>query len=806
MRPARKVGASPTLRTCHGIFGGLHVRLVATTVFTSLFAVLVAGPFAAQAKQGGSQSAAVASTPAETEAVLLKRKAELDAQLLEVTKRLYESADKQVHTVLDLGVDTVTPIAPIGVGSVKVIVGLGNIQKAIQSGEPINEAIDVALKAVKVSLPDKYDIAKNSLAALAKAYDSYTRGDYEAALNALTDVAVKESAKIAAKALVTKALAEASKDIVGTAYRSSKDLASAASEYVSFRKLEDAHEQLVREYGDVNRKLLALHSSASQAYQAPKPTLNGSRSVTGPGSSHQPGESVAGPSSASGYPRSSNPNQGIQTPPVDFDPSSMSPQEIEAWQRNQAIVGRETLAGSGGSSIPSGQGQVPPPAQFDPSSMTPQEREAWQRNQAIVARETLGQSVSSANPPSGGSGDLDAAVLFQKWHDEGDRAFQNATERSLFYQNHPELQKYASEAKWMSPATEVDRDLNNGSTSLQFGSGQGDIREQNASQHAGTPNVNFDPSKMTAQEREAWQRNQAAVARETLGRANSPTSVAGNSPNSSKPIQNVGQSVVVQGMYHSEDGGKTWLQNQGTPYENADTRSVQQWSTETFPEIHGPASAGISFGDMATKTSSDGLIATPHVDAQLDPYEPNRHFNKTWTVTNSSNQTAVGGFSEVVFIGGGRFAAKYSAFGNDDYGVFDASTGKPVSDARFHYVQPLGDGYFAVPTTSAGIGMMDIVGPNGKVSVAGAYPSNALVQYMGNGQVKWAVNGNNQYVNVPNFQTGSSLSGATPSPPATGGIYLGGKQESRETKGVEAQVEKDLSEAEIIPKRKKPPQ
>src|SRR5207249_922410 len=121
------------------------------------------------------------------------------------------------------------------------------------------------------------------------------------------------------------------------------------------------------------------------------------------------------------------------------------------------------------------------------------------------------------------------------------------------------------------------------------------------------------------------------------------------------------------------------------------------------------------------------------------------------------------GFSDVVLLGGGRFAGKYKLFGNDDYAIFDAVTGQPVSAARFHFVQQLGDGYFAVPTQTAGIGMMDVVGPNGNTVVKGAFPANSILQYMGNGTVKYTGNGNPQYVNLPNFTSGA-VQAPVPSP------------------------------------------
>jgi hypothetical protein len=40
-------------------------------------------------------------------------------------------------------------------------------------------------------------------------------------------------------------------------------------------------------------------------------------------------------------------------------------------------------------------------------------------------------------------------------------------------------------------------------------------------------------------------------------------------------------------------------------------------------------------------------------------------------------------------------------------------------------------------------------------------------------------------------------------PPATGGIYLGGQQKYTTTKGLDPQFEKELGDAEVIPRKKK---
>lgn len=97
-----------------------------------------------------------------------------------------------------------------------------------------------------------------------------------------------------------------------------------------------------------------------------------------------------------------------------------------------------------------------------------------------------------------------------------------------------------------------------------------------------------------------------------------------------------------------------------------------------------------------------------------------------------SGKVVGSGFTDVQFIGAGRFLAKRSAFGNDGYVIYDGTTGKAVSLTQFQYVKLLGNGYFSVPTSSAGIEMTDIIDSSGSLAVRGAYPSNALDKNLGN--------------------------------------------------------------------------
>jgi hypothetical protein len=196
-----------------------------------------------------------------------------------------------------------------------------------------------------------------------------------------------------------------------------------------------------------------------------------------------------------------------------FDPSRLSASDRAAWQRNQAIIARETLGRSASGSVEitprttGGQPASGPSMFFEPSTLSPAARAAWEQNQAIMARETLRRNPAivttqtldrpmQASAPQSEPNELDVAGLFEDWRNKGDRAFRNPEEQRAFYREHPELQKYNSIAEWRSPMTEVDRDLNNGSLSIQSNR----------------------PSALTPAEQVARKRNEQIVANETLNK------------------------------------------------------------------------------------------------------------------------------------------------------------------------------------------------------------------------------------------------------------------------------------------------
>jgi hypothetical protein len=269
--------------------------------------------------------------------------------------------------------------------------------------------------------------------------------------------------------------------------------------------------------------------------------------------------------------------------------------------------------------------------------------------------------------------DASPIEFFDNWHDLGDRAFDNMPAmKDRFYQVYPQLkQRYGDVAAYASPASDVDKDVANGTLNM---------------------------SKV---------KNEAIVANETLPRATASRPASGGPLDYIDPI--IGQRALDE------------------------LRSSTSTSTSM---------GSISFGDMSVKTSADGLTATPRAQGDLNPYAANRRFEKTYSVTDASGKLVGDGFTDVQLLGNARFLARRSAFGNDGYKIYDSTTGKPVSPTEYAYVQPLGNGYFGVPTKSAGLLMNDVVDANGNVVARGAYPANAYAPSATSDRLTFTVNGN----------------------------------------------------------------
>lgn len=96
---------------------------------------------------------------------------------------------------------------------------------------------------------------------------------------------------------------------------------------------------------------------------------------------------------------------------------------------------------------------------FDPSYLSPQEREGWERNQVLNKPGTVSQFKKDTV--------IIDPIWLISWRAEGDRAFDNKPAmKNLFYKTYPQLQKYQEIARYRSPETEVDQDLANGNLSL----------------------------------------------------------------------------------------------------------------------------------------------------------------------------------------------------------------------------------------------------------------------------------------------------------------------------------------------------
>jgi hypothetical protein len=160
-------------------------------------------------------------------------------------------------------------------------------------------------------------------------------------------------------------------------------------------------------------------------------------------------------------------------------------------------------------------------------------------------------------------------------------------------------------------------------------------------------------------------------------------------------------------------------------------------------------------------TQGDGLAAKAVTVGNLDPFSLSRHFSSTWTVTKG-DETVGKGFADVKFLGDGHFAAKSSPFDNDDYSVYDSSGGTVTSN-QYRYIESLGGGYSAVPSSN-GIGMMDVLDKN--LKVVGSYPSYAKAEYAGGGKLRVTANGNDEFKQLQG-STNNNSSARSPRPTST---------------------------------------
>lgn len=526
-------------------------------------------------------------------------------------------------------------------------------------------------------------------------------------------------------------------------------------------------------------------------------------------------------------------------------PSPASTTGSDRSQRSQEISARETSARPTQDS--SGSNAV-----VDPSSLSPEEREGRRKNEAIIARETLGQPTEPL-PSSSSSPRLDP-ILWDAWHDEGDRAFKNKAEEDLFYKTYPQLEKYRNIARYSSPATEVDRDVASGTLSREPMDQSNFMSDRG--QRASTSNGTFDPSSLSPEERKAKARNEAIVARETLVRSTQDSAGARASgtektatsnmdfdPNTLSPEERearrrneatVARETRARSAQDSAGGSASGnqrtttsntdfdparlsteerenrLRNEGIVARETFSRPVQQqvqdWAERTFPQIEGPGSPGISFGDVSRHTAPDGLKAVPKIEGELRSNSTNRFFTKSWTVY-AGDQVIGEGFSDVKLLGGGLFAAKKDPLGWGTYKLYSSATGKPISSTEFSEAQSLGAGLVAIlPPRETTWQIKDDSG-----QTVGTFNGGGHATYIGKGQVQvdYAF-GNPQFVDVSkatSLQHQPALQatqGAPTTAPSTGGVYLGGPQTYKETKSVDSQFDRELNNAEPIPKKKKP--
>jgi len=190
----------------------------------------------------------------------------LEGALSRSTYRLYGGAEDHVRAWLDFYLDSLTPAAPITVGSLQIIKALSEVDRAFQHAKPINESIDLLLKVTRENLPQELAAMKDWAATLVTAYDAYTHGDYETALRAPTDQAVKDGIQVAARMAFKKAIIDQAKNILGATYAAILDAEVVMRRHRSFRHEQERHYGFLKQLGEANREHARRDSEATSEF------------------------------------------------------------------------------------------------------------------------------------------------------------------------------------------------------------------------------------------------------------------------------------------------------------------------------------------------------------------------------------------------------------------------------------------------------------------------------------------------------------------------------------------------------------
>jgi len=117
----------------------------------------------------------------------------------------------------------------------------------------------------------------------------------------------------------------------------------------------------------------------------------------------------------------------------------------------------------------------------------------------------------------------------------------------------------------------------------------------------------FDPSKLSAEEYEGWMRNQESTRQQMLERRLKDPVLESSDSTSEISIdtQLIENSRVTKGMYHSDDGGKTWKLNESTSTSAVNWQLPDEFSFSTELVDNPPRSITAS-NDANKKSSFDG--------------------------------------------------------------------------------------------------------------------------------------------------------------------------------------------------------
>lgn len=288
---------------------------------------------------------------------------------------------------------------------------------------------------------------------------------------------------------------------------------------------EDQENLLKIKYG-LNQEIAAMHAQLQQLQEQPlrsnkKPAvdaanLNPAKSSKVPVPVHPGSTEPVTVTSQKLTPQEKAAGSAKSTPPAASQPNSAKAPLSPSSQGNPLVTGGTLTPPTANNSKPDNPTSTSTGVTFDPSTMTPQEKAAWQKNQAIIAGETLHPTVPPSAPPTGAA----TSIGF-------DPSTLSAAERAAWERNQANVAKetLGTTDQTGDPLAEALNQNMKG----EMGAGNPYTKDQmiptstaGSSSGPGNPtstpstSVTFDPSRMTPQEKAAWQRNQAIVAQETL--------------------------------------------------------------------------------------------------------------------------------------------------------------------------------------------------------------------------------------------------------------------------------------------------